>query len=699
MKDFWLVVEKKIPAAAAGCSVFAILLWSSAPYLVPMALMAFFAFSVLVHRKKPWIWLLFTVFFMMALRMWWNGIQMMRAERVLKQWADSGAVVSVEGVLGPTIFREGVKRSEFRLQRFRIEKIDDREILPYSMQVFFLCPAPCFSYFSGTSIRMYATIRHSQGSIPFIAVQECSSLQNCAHPSSPRILPRGWLIGVKERWLKFARETYACGENPLSSPCKYLGMIFGTQALWLEWQGEKKLYSDVVHTFRETGLIHLLVPSGSHLSVFLFVLLLLDSAYFRKFRFLFYGSSGMVLFLIAHLFDGIPMSRAVLMSIFALMNRFFYWPYDGVNSVMLAGSILLLFEPSFLWHPTFLLTFSASLGMATFLPYVVRNWTFLPIWMRKAVGVGIGPSLFLIPALTAIYGAIPLLAPVANAFVLLLSAVILFVGILSGLFLFIPYVSQLLLWLLLPAFYFLEVGIGLILRVPNPLWWNPFRPVWFYALCFVAFFVAVEALRFRWGKGWLQAGILGAFLLILVMPFFQPLIYIWSNFSRPAVFFPESQLLIAEPIDSEWQKLAQLSRRLGWRRAGFLLSTGNWTEAKRGKAYNSFAREGITLRLLPEQCGKKELSPSLKCEVQTSPVGRRLIFSAGSIPAMVEIGKDNAVFRASVRGVSICWEQSTGCSAHIQIAKDDSVRFLQAFYSKKTIGIYLLRSQVRAVEM
>ncbi|MHA2611227.1 MAG: ComEC/Rec2 family competence protein [bacterium JZ-2024 1] len=693
--------KRRVPVLSALYCAMLIVVWDFSAFVVPLSLCFLFLLGLFasIYKRFLWVWVVFVFGLMMALRLWMEMMWEAETERKLTRLSERGNVVEVEGVLGPYLYANWVKRSEYRLYRFYVKKVEGEEVYPVWIEALIYCPAPCGSIYSGLRIRFFASVLPGRDNFSFLAFQECPDFQNCKGKNPPQIVEEGLLAKVKKRWLLFARKTYGCMENPLYVPCRYMGLIFGTEGLWVEWGEERKQYTEMVHTFRHLGLVHLIVPSGSHLSVFLFVLLLLDARFLRRFRLLFYSFCIGVLMLIAHLFDGVSMLRAFFLAVVSLWSRFFYLPRDSVNELALVGIGLLLFQPDYLRHPTFQLTFSASVGMMLFSSFVEREWVIFPGWLRKTFGVNLGPSLFLTPVLSGLSGAVPIFAPLCNSSVLLLSWVILFGGICSGLFLFFPSFSAFLLWVLVPFFFLLDWWVILFLRLPEPLWWVPYFPVWMYVLAFVIFFFSVEFLRFGIGKRIYWVSTILGFLVVLLFPVFRPEMYVATTRAKPVVMLPWAGIMIGQPEEGEFSAFALLAKRMHHKKVKFLLQKGNWSESLKGKVKNAFVGEGMEVEFLWEECGQRK-EDGVECRVFFSPSGEIREYSIGKKSLRILSGKGGKVLRVISEGISLCWSDGGMCSGYIQLGEGKRVQIGEEVYEEgKVLGIYRWRKGVAVVEV
>jgi competence protein ComEC len=124
------------------------------------------------------------------------------------------------------------------------------------------------------------------------------------------------------------------------------------------------LDSDTVENFRQSGLYHLLVISGLHVGLLAAVVLFFLNLFHLN-------ESWRALFLLAFLAayallveQRAPTLRASLMIGAYLLGRYLYRDRGALNAVGLAGLVLLVYRPAWLFEAGFQLSFSAALLIA-----------------------------------------------------------------------------------------------------------------------------------------------------------------------------------------------------------------------------------------------------------------------------------------------------------------------------------------------
>lgn len=231
--------------------------------------------------------------------------------------------------------------------------------------------------------------------------------------------------------------------------------------------GDKTGVPDEINeSFRHVGLSHLFAVSGLHLSVWVGLFSLIQ---FKDHRLKALMRIFSALFILFFMFlTGFTSSvfRAGVMTLVFLLGQSFGRKADGVNSLGLAAVILCLINPYTCLELSFLLSFSATLGILI---------CYKPIghfgekaqskfkgamgkvlkWIITAGGVSVSASIFTFPVSSIAFGEISAVSPFANLIVPSLGAVSMISGGLASVF---P--SN-------PIFYFLTKPLFLLCGIIN----------------------------------------------------------------------------------------------------------------------------------------------------------------------------------------------------------------------------------------
>lgn len=184
--------------------------------------------------------------------------------------------------------------------------------------------------------------------------------------------------------------------------------------------GAKRSLGDVwLEIFRITGLIHIVVLSGYNVTI-------IAEAIMRSLTFTsrrialgvgIFAISGFVLMVGA----GATIVRAGIMAVLGLIARATGRTYAVMRALMLAGGIMLLFNPLLLLNdPSFQLSFIATLGLIYIAPRIEQYLGWVPsrLGLREIFSATIGTQIAVLPLLLYLTGLLSFIALFANLLVL-----------------------------------------------------------------------------------------------------------------------------------------------------------------------------------------------------------------------------------------------------------------------------------------
>jgi len=199
---------------------------------------------------------------------------------------------------------------------------------------------------------------------------------------------------------------------------KWMGERNGSVAFAVLFGDKSDIDSDIKTAYSETGIIHLLTVSGLHVS---FLILLLGFV-LKKCR-----VHGIWNFLVCFLFltayawlcgFSPSVTRAGIMGLVLLSAKLSGKCYDGLNSVGLAGIVLLLIKPLFALDIGFLMSFFCVISI-----YVISPWlsNFLkkifPKKVAEAFAISIATQIGILPFMGEIFSTLNFLSFFVNLIV------------------------------------------------------------------------------------------------------------------------------------------------------------------------------------------------------------------------------------------------------------------------------------------
>ncbi len=186
--------------------------------------------------------------------------------------------------------------------------------------------------------------------------------------------------------------------------------------------------------FVNAGVIHILAVSGLHVGFIVMIFFFLSGRFNLKIKFIF-TLAGIIFFLI--LTESPPsVFRASVMAIALIVSLWTNRGYNAFNSIALAGLIILLINPSELFHPGFQLSFAAVLSILIFHPIFsefikskIKNKPLGNILIFAAVSIA--AQIGTIPFTLYYFKKLSIVALFANLFVIPLIGFIISLGILT----------------------------------------------------------------------------------------------------------------------------------------------------------------------------------------------------------------------------------------------------------------------------
>jgi competence protein ComEC len=167
-------------------------------------------------------------------------------------------------------------------------------------------------------------------------------------------------------------------------------------------------------SFRETGIIHIVVLSGYNVMIVVETMLYLLAFVFCPRTRLLIGLVAIGLFALLVGFSA-TVVRASIMAALLLVARTTGRTYAVLRALMLAGIAMLFINPYLLVHdPGFQLSFLATLGLILFSPYMEKKLTRIPeaFGMRKIMTATLSTQLCVLPLLlyqTGLFSAVSIL--------------------------------------------------------------------------------------------------------------------------------------------------------------------------------------------------------------------------------------------------------------------------------------------------
>ncbi|MBW4572147.1 MAG: ComEC/Rec2 family competence protein [Tolypothrix carrinoi HA7290-LM1] len=173
-------------------------------------------------------------------------------------------------------------------------------------------------------------------------------------------------------------------------------MVLGSKAVDLPYE--------IRDLFVQAGLAHALAASGFQTSLILGVVLGLTRRTRRVTQFL-VGSFALILFLSLTGFQPAVL-RAVIMGFAALVALALRRKVMQLGSLLLAATLLLLYNPLWIWDLGFQLSFLATLGLIVTVPPLTQRLNWLPPAIASLIAVPLAATIWTLPLLLQVFSVV-----------------------------------------------------------------------------------------------------------------------------------------------------------------------------------------------------------------------------------------------------------------------------------------------------
>ncbi|MEH2311345.1 MAG: ComEC/Rec2 family competence protein [Nostoc sp.] len=227
----------------------------------------------------------------------------------------------------------------------------------------------------------------------------------------------GWWQ-IRERIVRSQVRWLGIPEGPLVS-----AMVLGSKAVDLPY--------DIRDLFVQAGLAHALAASGFQTSLILSVILQLTRRAKKVTQFTL-GFLALIIFLSLTGFQPAVL-RAVIMGFAALIGLLLKRKVKQLGSLLLAATLLLVFNPLWIWDLGFQLSFLATLGLVVTVPALVNRLAWLPPAIAALIAVPLAATLWTLPVQLFVFGVVPSYSLLLNVVSTPLISIISIGGIISAL--------------------------------------------------------------------------------------------------------------------------------------------------------------------------------------------------------------------------------------------------------------------------
>lgn len=253
----------------------------------------------------------------------------------------------------------------------------------------------------------------------YLAQQNCFAGLSGRQITLPKETPErswGWWK-IRQRIVRSQVQWLGSPEGPLVS-----SMVLGSRAVDLPY--------DIRDQFAKVGLAHVLAASGFQVSLLLGWVLILTRRLRPRVQFV--AGAAMLLAYVGLTGIQPSVARAALMGAGALVALVLGRETKSLGTLLMAATVLLLFQPIWVWDLGFQLSFLATLGLLVTVPPLVKRLDWLPPAIASILAVPVAAYIWTIPLQLYEFGVVSPYSVLVNVLVSPLVAVVSTVGIVSA---------------------------------------------------------------------------------------------------------------------------------------------------------------------------------------------------------------------------------------------------------------------------
>ncbi len=194
--------------------------------------------------------------------------------------------------------------------------------------------------------------------------------------------------------------------------------------------GDKSLLSDELYaSLQGSGLNHIAVVSGMHLSVIISFMIYIIKKFMGRGRFGYILAILIAIFITLLTGAGASIVRALIMCLIYLLSRILYREKDGATSLFCAFWIMIIINPYIIFNMGFALSVVAVLGLILYSKkFTLFFEHFIPQKVADAISLTLAAQLSLTPLIVYYFGIITPYAPFSNVLAVPLSSVYVILG-------------------------------------------------------------------------------------------------------------------------------------------------------------------------------------------------------------------------------------------------------------------------------
>lgn len=218
---------------------------------------------------------------------------------------------------------------------------------------------------------------------------------------------------------------------------------------------------DFWQRLKKTGTLHVVVASGTNVTILTGFLLSLFVIFLKRKFTIFFVVLGIIFYLLLSGFEP-PLIRAAFMGSLAFFAQEKGRVITPLRILFLTGIIMLLIVPSWIFDIGFILSFVATASLIIFQKRIEKRLSFIPKVLRQDFSTSLAAQIGVTPILLVSFGQFNLFSPLINAMIIWTVPPIMIIAGVGGLVgLVVPEAGRLILYLSYPLTWWFTQVISL----------------------------------------------------------------------------------------------------------------------------------------------------------------------------------------------------------------------------------------------
>ncbi|HCF27181.1 MAG TPA: competence protein, partial [Cyanobacteria bacterium UBA11049] len=307
----------------------------------------------------------------------------------------------------------------------------------------------------------------------------------------------GWWA-IRQRIIHSQGRWLGMPEAPLVS-----AMVLGNRVVDLPF--------NITDSFITVGLAHALAASGFQVSLILGVVLNLTKRFSNQIQF----SFGVTALLIFVSLTGLQPSvlRATLMGIGALIALVLQRKTKPLGLILLAGTLLLIIKPIWIWDLGFDFSFLATIGLVVTVPALMKRLDWLPPAIATLIAVPIAAYIWTLPLQLYKFGLVSPYSILVNIITTIPLSIISLGAFISAIAALVPVIGSATAWFLYYPTHGLVEIVNFFSYLPGST--VALGTITVIQLITLYGLIALVCIHKFWQKRWWLAGLIGIVLILI----------------------------------------------------------------------------------------------------------------------------------------------------------------------------------------